>query len=64
VVIRKLVYTGDIGLPSIEESMMELQGHKSAICAEVLNDPRLANQIPSAKKGQMTIQAIRKIFSS
>lgn len=63
VVIRKLVYTGDIGLPSIEESMMELQGHKSAICAEVLNDPRLANQIPAASKGQMTIQAIRKIFS-
>jgi hypothetical protein len=44
--------------------MMELQGHKSTICAEVLNDPRLANQIPAAKKGQMTIQAIRKIFSS
>jgi SNF2 family DNA or RNA helicase len=64
VVIRKLVYTGEAGLPSIEESMMELQGHKSTICAEVLNDPRLANQIPAAKKGQMTIQAIRKIFSS
>jgi SNF2 family DNA or RNA helicase len=63
VVIRKLIYSGEDGLPSIEESMMELQGHKSAICAEVLNDPRLVNQIPSAKKGRITIQDIRKLFS-
>ncbi|NBS68863.1 DEAD/DEAH box helicase [bacterium] len=63
VVIRKLMYSGEDGLPSIEESMMELQGHKSAICAEVLNDPRLVNQIPSAKKSRITIQDIRKLFS-
>lgn len=63
VVIRKLMYSGEDGLPSIEESMMDLQGHKSAICAEVLNDPRLVNQIPSTKKSRITIQDIRKLFS-
>ena len=65
VVVRKLVYTGTEQLPSIEESMMELQGHKSVICSEVLNDPRLAGQIPVCKKGaieSLTIREIKKIF--
>ena len=65
VVVRKLIYAGTDELPSIEESMMELQGHKSVICSEVLNDPRLAGQIPACKKGTteaLTIREIKKIF--
>ena len=65
VVVRKLIYTGTEELPSIEESMMDLQGHKSVICSEVLNDPRLAGQIPACKKGTteaLTIREIKKIF--
>jgi len=65
VVVRKLIYAGTEELPSIEESMMDLQGHKSVICSEVLNDPRLAGQIPACKKGTteaLTIREIKKIF--
>jgi SNF2 family DNA or RNA helicase len=64
VVVRKLVYTGEKELPSIEESMMELQGAKSLVCADVLNDPRLIGQIPGKKGGatQLTIREIKKIF--
>jgi hypothetical protein len=62
VVIKKLIYSGEEGLPSIEESIMQLQGHKAAICAQVLNDPRLSSQIPAAKT-RMTIQDIRRLFS-
>jgi SNF2 family DNA or RNA helicase len=65
VVVRKLVYTGTKDLPSIEESMMELQGHKALISSEVLNDPRLVGQIPASSKkktGEMTIREIKKIF--
>ena len=59
VVVRKLVYkSGE--LPSIEETMMELQGHKALICSEVLNDPRLAEQIP--KGSSVGIRDIKKIF--
>jgi SNF2 family DNA or RNA helicase len=59
VVVRKLIYkSGE--LPSIEETMMELQGHKAMICSEVLNDPRLAEQIP--KGSSVGIREIKKIF--
>jgi SNF2 family DNA or RNA helicase len=61
VVIKKLVYSGEAGLPSIEESIMQLQGHKATICAQVLNDPRLNSQIPAAKT-KITIQDIRRLF--
>jgi SNF2 family DNA or RNA helicase len=61
VVVRKLVYTGTEELPSIEETMMALQNHKSTVCAEVLNDPRLATQIPVASKN-VSIRDIKKIF--
>jgi SNF2 family DNA or RNA helicase len=61
VVVKKLVYTGTEELPSIEESMMALQGHKAVICSEVLNDPRLAKQIPGCR-GDLSIREIKKIF--
>jgi len=64
VVVRKLVYTGTEELPSIEEAMMALQGHKAQICSEVLNDPRIAGQIPECSKkiAGLTIREIKKIF--
>jgi hypothetical protein len=40
-----------------------LQGHKSAVCAEVLNDERLRSQLPTAPKKGVTARAVRKIFS-
>ena len=64
VVVRKLVYSGTEDLPSIEEAMMALQGHKALICSEVLNDPRIAGQLPECSKkiAGVTIREIRKIF--
>ena len=64
VVVRKLVYIGTEDLPSIEEAMMALQGHKALICSEVLNDPRIAGQLPECTKkiAGVTIREIRKIF--
>lgn len=64
VVVRKLIYKGYEDLPSIEQSIMALQGHKASVCAEVLNDPRLAKQIPTKSNGNVTIQDLKKIFST
>ena len=61
--VRKLVYAGEENLPSIEQSIMALQGHKATVCSEVLNDPRLAKQIPTKAKGTITIRDLKKIFS-
>lgn len=62
VVVRKLVYTGTEELPSIEESMMELQEAKSVVCADVLNDHRLKGQIPASSKRNFGVREIKKIF--
>ena len=63
VVVRKLIATGPDGAPTIEHSMMELQKSKSIVCSEVLNDPRLASQIPTrVGGGNLTIRDIKKIF--
>jgi hypothetical protein len=45
---------------SVELAMMSLQGHKSILCADVLNDKRIENQIPIRQ--EKTMDAIRKIF--
>jgi SNF2 family DNA or RNA helicase len=63
VTVRKLVYVGEETLPSIEQSIMQLQGHKAQVCAQVLNDPRLEQQIPTLPKGKITVQSVKKIFS-
>jgi SNF2 family DNA or RNA helicase len=64
VVVRKLVYAGTEEVPSIEESMMALQGEKSRISSEVLNDPRLLGQLPGSNRHvEFTIRAIKKIFN-
>ena len=63
VVVRKFIATGPNGVPTIEHSMMELQKAKSIVCSEVLNDPRLTNQIPTkVGGGNLTIRDIKKIF--
>lgn len=63
VTVRKLIYVGEEKLPSIEQSIMALQGHKAEVCAEILNDPRLAKQLPTKSKGNITIQDLKKLFS-
>jgi SNF2 family DNA or RNA helicase len=62
VYVKKLVCSGDDMYPSVEETIMNLQGHKSTICAEVLNDPRLVQQIPTKSRSSMTLADILNIF--
>lgn len=63
VFVKKLIYAGEDSLPSVEQSIMSLQGHKSQVCADVLNDPRLITQFPTKAKGNITIHDIKKLFS-
>lgn len=65
VVVKKLFYKGDEDVHSIEETIMALQNHKSTVCAEVLNDPRILESIPSPGKGGggVTIRDLGKIFA-
>jgi superfamily II DNA or RNA helicase len=76
VVVRRLIYCGEEakgplgpdgrptgGLPSVEQSIMQLQEGKAKVCAEVLNDPRLETQVPNVTRTKITIQALRKIFA-
>lgn len=58
VYVKKFVYEN-----SVEEGMMALQGHKSTICAEVLHDKRIEDQIPvKERKSTISILDIKKIF--
>jgi SNF2 family DNA or RNA helicase len=61
--VKKLIYKGSEKLPSIEQSILDLQGHKSVVCAEVLQDDRLRSQLPTASKNGVTVRAVRKIFA-
>jgi SNF2 family DNA or RNA helicase len=64
VYIKKFVYN-DVSedLPSIEQALICLQGTKSEICSEVLNDIRLREQVPKNLHGtQITLKEIVKIF--
>jgi SNF2 family DNA or RNA helicase len=60
--IKKLVYVSDSDTPSIDESIVELQDHKSLVCADVLNDPRLSNQLPKLRKKFNMVKVFRKFF--
>lgn len=62
VYVRKLVYAGTEQLPSVEQSIMDLQGHKAQVSAEVLNDQRLAVAVP-ATKSTVSIRKVAKLFS-
>ena len=63
VIVRRLVYTGDDSLPSVEMSIMNLQDGKAKICAEILNDPRLETVIPNIPKTKINVQTLKKIFA-
>ena len=62
VYVRKLVYAGTELLPSVEQSIMDLQGHKAQVSAEVLNDERLAGSVPKTKS-TVSIRKVAKLFS-
>jgi SNF2 family DNA or RNA helicase len=61
VYVKKLIYVAPSTIPSIDESIVELQDHKSFVCSEVLNDPRVAEQLPKLKKRNM-VKLLRKFF--
>lgn len=61
VVVRKLVYKDPSeSIPSIEQSIVELQMSKSQVCAEVLRDEKLLRQVPGMS--QMKMRTIAKMF--
>jgi len=60
VYVKKFVYKDTKKCRSVDLAMMSLQGHKSIICADVLNDKRIEFQIPV--KYETSIDAIRNIF--
>jgi SNF2 family DNA or RNA helicase len=60
VFVKKLVYDGLIDIPSIEETIMQVQGAKSIVCSEVLNDPRILDQIPVPKNDM--VKVVRRFF--
>ena len=60
VYVKKFTYNDTQRFRSVDLAMISLQGHKSVLCADVLNDKRIECQIPS--KQEKSIDAIRKIF--
>ena len=62
--VKKLVYKGCARFVSVEEEIMALQGHKSILCAEVLNDPRLKDQIPVGGRRTSKIDLMKKILGA
>ena len=63
VTVRRLIYAGEEAMPSVEQSIMHLQEAKAKICAEILNDKRLATHVPNASRTKITIHALKKIFA-
>lgn len=63
VVVRKLVYR-DVSdeIPSVEESIVNLQVSKSQVCAEILKDQKLLKQVPGVSS--MKLRTIAKIFKT
>lgn len=61
--VKKLIYKECPRFVSVEEEMMALQGHKSLVCSEVLNDDRIKSQIPVNRTTEkISILDIKKIF--
>jgi SNF2 family DNA or RNA helicase len=61
--VKKLVYKECARFVSVEEEMMALQGHKSIVCSQVLNDDRVKTQIPVSRiSDRISILDIKKIF--
>ena len=63
VYVKKLVYKECSRFVSVEEEMMALQGHKSLVCSQVLNDERIKTQIPvNRTTDKISILDIKNIF--
>jgi len=61
--VKKMIYKECARFVSVEEEMMALQGHKSIVCSEVLNDERVKTQIPVNRvSAKISILDIKKIF--
>jgi SNF2 family DNA or RNA helicase len=61
--VKKLVYKECAQFVSVEQEMMALQGHKSIVCSEVLNDERVKTQIPvNRTTDKISILDIKNIF--
>lgn len=58
--VKKFVYNNTQTCRSVDLAMMSLQGHKSVLCADVLNDKRIEFQLPM--KQAKSMDAIRNIF--
>lgn len=58
--VKKFIYNDTERCRSVDLAMISLQGHKSVLCADVLNDKRIVFQIPM--KQAKSIDAIRNIF--
>jgi SNF2 family DNA or RNA helicase len=63
VTVRRLLYSGSDTVPSVEQSIMNLQAGKATLAAELLKDTRLENQIPNVTKTKLNIRALKQIFS-
>lgn len=61
VFIKRLIYTGDSTLRSVEQSILELQDKKTQVCAEVLNDQRILQQMPK-KNININFYDLKNIF--
>jgi SNF2 family DNA or RNA helicase len=63
VVVKKLIYK-DVSddLPSVEESIVNLQVTKSQVCADVLKDAKLLKQVPGVSS--MKLRTIAKMFKT
>ena len=63
VVVKKLIYK-DVSddLPSVEESIVNLQVAKSQVCADVLKDAKLLKQVPGVSS--MKLRTIAKMFKT
>lgn len=62
VVVRRLVYVGSETLPSVEQSIMQLQEGKAKVCAEILNDVRIETAVPNVSRNKINVQTLKKIF--
>ena len=61
--VKKIIYKSTMELCSIEQTLVNLQGKKSEICAEVLMDERVKRQIPSIRKTDINIHDLKNFFS-
>jgi len=66
VIVKRYSYVsrGEQFPPSIEQSIMSLQDHKSQVCSDVLNDPNWAKKIPNKPRHTLNLRTLIKIFSA